>query len=166
MRSNEKYQNQLLWFDEWCEDRSRPHGRLRDELAQGGAVVNLKLQCPRAADLKFPSADPTCQAEYGSLDWFDHIATLPDRAFSVLDGGSTTPPHRSRPMTFEGRRVWNALAYNILSAEEIALALKGKHKAGAITKRIERLNKDGYDILNLQNRGYYRPDAPPPEMSN
>ncbi|MEE8092900.1 MAG: hypothetical protein V3T47_01570 [Gammaproteobacteria bacterium] len=69
------------------------------------------------------------------------------------------------PLTDSQREIWDLLQNRILTAKEIAVELlEGRTKEGAIRKRICRMKQVGWLLLNKGQRGYYRPDAPPPDF--
>lgn len=69
------------------------------------------------------------------------------------------------PLTDGQREIWVLLKYRILTAKEIAIELfKDLTKEECVRKRISRMKKAGWLIRNKGQRGYYRPDALPPEF--
>ena len=76
-------------------------------------------------------------------------------------GGHATAP--IKPLSERQEEVWSRLNCRILSAKEIATDVYGDYtKEDAVRKVISAIRGAGREILHV-SRGYYRPDAPPPD---
>lgn len=71
-----------------------------------------------------------------------------------------------RPLTDRQRELWNALDGCILSAKELAADKELTSTEDAVTHLVAAIRKRGRGIETVPGRGYYRPDAPPPEFAD
>jgi biotin operon repressor len=89
---------------------------------------------------------------------------LPDDLKKYAKSGETVEPNQNKaPLPDAQQAVWDLLKNKAMSAKEIAQALQGGISPEAIIKRISAIRKNGRKISNQLGRGYWRPDAPPPE---
>lgn len=71
------------------------------------------------------------------------------------------------PLTEALQEVWDALTNRFATAKELAKEiLDDALKGDVIRKRIQAIRKTGRGIGHLASLGYFRPDAPPPELLN
>ena len=88
-----------------------------------------------------------------------------DPAPAGLVRGDPKKPRAHKALTDAQREVWLLLDNREMSAKEIAVKLgDGWSKADAIRKRIAAIRQAGWRIEWMPGRGYYRPDAPPPDF--
>jgi biotin operon repressor len=79
-------------------------------------------------------------------------------ALAGADGGSV-----AGPLPDGMAEVWAALQGKLLTAKQLGQALG--ITAEAVRKRIKQLNERHHAVKNTRGAGYYRPDAPPPELA-
>ncbi len=71
-----------------------------------------------------------------------------------------------KALTDARREVWDLLRNRVMAAKEISVKVFGNGlKEDAIRKRIAAIRKAGWRIEWMAGRGYYRPDAPPPDFT-
>ncbi len=76
--------------------------------------------------------------------------------------GGATSNAAAAPLPDAAKEVWDALAGKVLSAKQLARALRSNEDA--IRKRIAVLKRAGCAVANRRGAGYYREDAPPPGL--
>ena len=71
-------------------------------------------------------------------------------------------------MTAGQKRVWDLLEHRALNGKELVKAIKKEYDAYAsevaIRQQVRKMKNRGYKIENTPGRGYWRPDARPPDM--
>ncbi len=74
-----------------------------------------------------------------------------------------------KPLTEGQQYVWDVLEGRVLTANEIVAALKEERKhetsEGNVRQTIAKLRGASYCVKHRNGRGYFRPDAPPPDVS-
>ncbi|MEO1535466.1 MAG: hypothetical protein AAFS11_07890 [Planctomycetota bacterium] len=71
------------------------------------------------------------------------------------------------PLTDTQFRIWILLKGKALLGKELAVALgHGADGSSAIAHIIGRMRAKGWVIENARGVGYFRPDAPPPELAS
>ncbi len=129
--------------------------------------------------------EPAMEHEkYDEADWLDRLraraevyadacellADLVERSCVTSDkneaaegaGGGKTAAAR-RPMTDGQKRLWDALEGQVLSAKELARELDSSEDT--VRQWVRELRAARYSIDRRSGRGYFRPDAPPPEIA-
>lgn len=100
--------------------------------------------------------------------WYRHFARVKDcrEAVNEATGNCSrmglalmTATNRLRPLPPESADIWSLLSGRILNAAELADELDRDETA--IRKTIQRMRRDGRNVSNIGQRGYFRPDAPP-----
>lgn len=97
-----------------------------------------------------------------------HLAeSVVRRALDQLRGrGVLLPPLRC-PLTPLLRKVWDALKNRARTCPQLAKELmNSRTKEDAIRKRITAIRNRGWCIEHVAGLGFYRSDAPPPEMDS
>lgn len=70
-----------------------------------------------------------------------------------------------RPLADVELRVFNILNGEALLAKDIARRLDPPSSTETVRATIERIRKKGHEIEEIRLRGYFRPDAPPPDVA-
>lgn len=98
-------------------------------------------------------------------DWLIRANSFGSRPGDAGTAGEAGVTVGLEPLTGSQREVWDLLENRILMAKEIAIELlEDRTKEEAIRKRIGRMRQVGWLVLNKGQRGFYRPDAPPPDF--
>ncbi len=99
-------------------------------------------------------------------DWLiqiDRPAAQATRAEPIDQAKGAGAP---KALTDARREVWDLLRNRVMAAKEISVKVFGNGlKEDAIRKRIAAIREAGWRIEWMAGRGYYRPDAPPPDFT-
>ncbi len=81
-------------------------------------------------------------------------------------GGKPKSAGKIKALTTVQAEVWELLKHRSMTASEISIELLGDQTGeDAMRKRIFDMNKAGWRVSNKRGRGYYRPDALPPDFT-
>ncbi len=80
-------------------------------------------------------------------------------------GGRPGTTRAGRPLTAGEQRLWDALAGRLLTGRELASENELNSSEETVRRWVAQLRRQGYKIKNRRGRGYFRPDAPPADLS-
>lgn len=120
-----------------------------------------------------PYTDPKTGVEYGdpSVPWLlvriSRWKQVVKQALEKLDSSLTADNDEDaykNVLTYEAKKLWDALEGRVLTSKELAKELFSK--PDAVRQLVKKLNEKDHKVKNMPSRGYYRPDSPPPEFTS